>query len=101
MAIFRKVNAARHVHRYVRIELRESRFIEHFGRNAELVRLLGKSAFVFECLWRLTEHYQPALDEAKMVVGHCREFFKTGAAGETQIAQQRRSALDMAGIGGP
>ena len=95
MAVLREVNAARHIHRHIGVELRDAFRIEHFGGNAEAVRLLREGGFMVKRLLCLAQHHQPFLHEVKVIVRQGGQFLETGAAGKTQIANQWRAALHM------
>src|SRR4051812_26317775 len=76
VTIFRKVNAARDIHRHAGVELRERFGIENFRGYAELIGMCGVSRFIVECVLSFAEHHETALHETEVVVRQRSEFLE-------------------------
>ena len=95
VAVLRKIDRARDVHRHRRIEPRRLLGVQHLGGHAEIPGLLGHRAFIVEGVLFLAEHQQALLHEAEVVRRKRGQLLIGRAAGEAEIADERRAPLDM------
>ena len=100
MAIEREIDRTSDGHAHRGIQFGRARGRNNFGGHAELTGARGDVGFGVERVLGFAQHEQPAADEAEVVLGGVGELCVERAAREREIADERRGARDVVGVGG-